>query len=182
MKLIVGLGNPGNEYKNTRHNAGFMALDRIIESLGLKLDKTKFGGEYTETIINGEKILFLKPQKYINLSGEVIINFVKFYKISTEDILILCDDMDIELGKCKLKYKGSSTHNGLRNIEENLKTKEYKRVKIGISKNNIPMDKYVIGKIAPFEYEKLSAVLDKMPELFKDYLNLSFDNLMNKYN
>ena len=183
MKLIVGLGNPGKEYDNTRHNAGFIAIDKIASSLNLDFSKTKFDGLYVETIINGEKIILLKPQSYINLSGEVIKKFVDFYKIPISDILILCDDMDIELGKCKLKYKGSATHNGLRNIELNLKTQEYKRVKIGISKNkNIDTINYVLGKFNNEEKEKLSIVIDKMPSLLNDFLSMNFDNLMNKYN
>lgn len=183
MKLIAGLGNPGKEYDNTRHNAGFIAIDKIASSLNLDFSKTKFDGLYVETIINDEKVILLKPQSYINLSGEVIKKFVDFYKIPISDILILCDDMDIELGKCKLKYKGSATHNGLRNIELNLKTQEYKRVKIGISKNkNIDTINYVLGKFNNEEKEKLSIVIDKMPSLFNDFLNMNFDNLMNKYN
>lgn len=184
MKLIVGLGNKGKEYDNTRHNVGFLALDKILEKYNLCMDKEKFLGLYVDTKINGEKVIFLKPQKYMNLSGEVIKRFVDFFKINIEDILIISDDMDLELGKYKLRYKGSSGgHNGLKDIEKNLGTNQYKRLKIGISKakNNDTIN-YVLGKFTPDEMEKLNSVLDIVPNIFENYMNNTFDNLMNKYN
>lgn len=183
MRLIVGLGNPGKEYENTRHNAGFKFIDKFASSLNLNFNKEKFGGLYTEFNYQNEKIILLKPQKYINLSGEVLIKFKDFYKIDTKDILIICDDLDTELGQIKIKYKGSSGgHNGLKNIEYHLHTVEYKRIKIGISKNSNDKIDYVIGKIPKEELEKLEKVTDKANEILKDYLNMNFDNLMNKYN
>ena len=183
MRLIVGLGNPGKEYENTRHNAGFKFIDKFASSLNLKFNKEKFGGLYTEFNYQNEKIILLKPQKYINLSGEVLIKFKDFYKIDTKDILVICDDLDTNLGQIKIKYKGSSGgHNGLKNIEYHLHTKEYKRIKIGISKNSNDKINYVIGKIPKEELEKLEKVTDKANEILKDYLNMNFDNLMNKYN
>ena len=184
MKLIVGLGNPGKEYENTRHNAGFKFIDKFAKANNLDFNKEKFNGLYTEFNYKGEKIILLKPQKYMNLSGEVVIKFKDFYKINLEDILIICDDLDTELGKLKLKYKGSSGgHNGLKNIENYLHTKEYKRIKIGIS-NNKYKDRidYVIGKMPKDELEILEKVTDNAEKILKDYLELSFDNLMNKYN
>ena len=106
MKLIVGLGNPGKEYENTRHNAGFKFIDEYAKSKGLTFNQNKFKGLYTTFINNGEKIILLKPQKYMNLSGEVVRDFVNFFKINIEDILIICDDLDTPLGKIKIKYKG----------------------------------------------------------------------------
>ena len=183
LKLIVGLGNPGKEYENTRHNAGFKFIDKFASSLNLNFNKEKFGGLYTEFNYQNEKIILLKPQKYINLSGEVLIKFKDFYKIDTKDILIIFDDLDTELGQIKIKYKGSSGgHNGLKNIEYHLHTVEYKRIKIGISKNSNDKIDYVIGKMPKEELEKLEKVTDKANEILKDYLNMNFDNLMNKYN
>ena len=184
MKLIVGLGNPGKEYENTRHNAGFKFIDKFAQSQNLNFNKEKFNGLYTEFNYKGEKVILLKPQKYMNLSGEVVIKFKEFFKINLEDILIICDDLDTELGKLKIKYKGSSGgHNGLKNIESHLHSNEYKRIKIGIS-NNKNHDKidYVIDKMPKEELNILEKVTDKAPEMILDYLNLSFDNLMNKYN
>ena len=184
MKLIVGLGNPGKEYENTRHNAGFKFIDEYAKSKGLTFNQNKFKGLYTTFINNGEKIILLKPQKYMNLSGEVVRDFVNFFKINIEDILIICDDLDTPLGKIKIKYKGSSGgHNGLKNIEQNLNTNEYKRIKIGISNDkNQDRINYIIGKMTKEELEKLNEVISHSPEILNDYLTLKFDNLMNKYN
>ena len=184
MKLIVGLGNPGKEYEDTRHNAGFKFIDEYAKSKGLTFNQNKFKGLYTTFINNGEKIILLKPQKYMNLSGEVVRDFVNFFKIKTDDILIICDDLDTPLGKIKIKYKGSSGgHNGLKNIEQNLNTNEYKRIKIGISNDkNEDRINYVIGKMPKEDLNKLNEVTSHSPEILNDYLTLKFDNLMNKYN
>lgn len=184
MKLIVGLGNPGKEYENTRHNAGFRFIDEYAKSNSIKIENKKFGGLYEIINHNEEKVILLKPQKYINLSGEVIKSFLEYYKIPIENLLVIHDDLDTELGHLKLKYKGSSGgHNGLKNIEKNLNTKEYKRVKIGISKNQ-EIDKidYVIGKVTKKEQEKLNSVNKYAKELINDFLEMNFDNVMNKYN
>lgn len=182
MKLIVGLGNKGNEYNNTRHNVGFMVVDNYINKNNLTL-KSKLDGLYAETIINGEKVIFLKPQNYINLSGDVIIKYIKYFKIDIKDILVIHDDMDLEIGTFKIRYKGGSAgHNGLKNIESNLKTNEYKRIKIGISKNNIDKVDYVLGKFSSTELSKLNKVIDITYNIIEDFVSLSFENLMNKYN
>lgn len=182
MKLIVGLGNKGNEYNNTRHNVGFMVVDNYINKNNLTL-KSKLDGLYAETIINGEKVIFLKPQNYINLSGDVISKYIKYFKIDIKDILVIHDDMDLEIGTFKIRYKGGSAgHNGLKNIESNLKTNEYKRIKIGISKNNIDKIDYVLGKFSSTELSKLNKVIDITYNIIEDFVSLSFENLMNKYN
>lgn len=182
MKLIVGLGNKGNEYNNTRHNVGFMVVDNYINKNNLTL-KSKLDGLYAETIINGEKVIFLKPQNYINLSGDVINKYIKYFKIDIKDILVIHDDMDLEIGTFKIRYKGGSAgHNGLKNIEANLKTNEYKRIKIGISKNNIDKVDYVLGKFSSLELSKLNKVIDITYNIIEDFVSLSFENLMNKYN
>ncbi len=182
MKLIVGLGNKGNEYNNTRHNVGFMVVDNYINKNNLAY-KSKLDGLYAETVINGEKVIFLKPQNYINLSGDVINKYIKYFKIDIKDILVIHDDMDLEIGTFKIRYKGGSAgHNGLKNIEANLKTNEYKRIKIGISKNNIDKVDYVLGKFSSTELSKLNKVIDITYNIIEDFVSLSFENLMNKYN
>lgn len=184
MKLIVGLGNPGKEYINTRHNVGFMCIDSISSFFNEELSLKKFSGLYAQFNYNDEKIILLKPQKYMNLSGEVIREFVNYFKIDIKDILIMCDDLDTPIGEYRLRYKGSSGgHNGLKNIELNLGTSEYKRIKIGISNNkNINTKDYVLGKLSEEELELIRPILETMPSIIKDYLKISFDNLMNKYN
>lgn len=184
MKLIVGLGNPGLFYKKTRHNVGFMALDLFCKNQNIRFDQKKFGGVFAQLTIKNQKILILKPQKYMNLSGEVVKKFVDFYKIDIQDVLIIHDDMDIEIGKIKLKSSGSSGgHNGLKNIEDNLKTIDYKRIKIGISKSNeIDSKNYVLGKFDKSEYPLIESSLNTVYDAIIDYLDMDFVNLMNKYN
>src|SRR5574344_2330767 len=147
MKLIVGLGNPGKVYENTRHNMGFMTIDNYAKKKNIDINKNKFNGLYGEYNYRGEKIILLKPCSYINLSGEVIKKYVDYFKIDINDLLIIHDDLDIPLGNIKLKPSGSSGgHNGLKNIELNLKRKDYKRIKIGISNNKmIDTKDYVLG-------------------------------------
>ena len=184
MKLIVGLGNPGKEYETTRHNIGFQTIDKFADKLGVSITKSKFNGFYGETLVEGEKVILLKPQSYINLSGEVIHKFVDFYKISINDILIIHDDLDLPVGTYKLKQKGSSGgHNGLKNIELHLGTQEYKRIKIGISNNkNIDTKDYVLGKISKEETVELDKVKNTILDILNDYFKVSFLDLMAKYN
>jgi len=184
MKLIVGLGNPGREYENTRHNIGFQTIDKYASKLGVSISKSKFNGLYGETMVSGDKVILLKPQSYINLSGEVIRKFVDFYKINIDDILIIHDDLDLEVGTYKIKQKGSSGgHNGLKNIELHLGTQEYKRIKIGISNNkNIDTKDYVLGKLSNEEEKQLNEVKNDVLDILDDYLKVSFSDLMAKYN
>ncbi len=184
MKLIVGLGNIGKTYEHTRHNVGFMAIDEIARHLNVSINNKKMDGLYVDVMIKGEKIILMKPQLFINLSGDVIKKYVDFYKINLDDVLIIHDDLDLECGKMKLKYKGSSGgHNGLKNIEANFHTNVYKRIKIGISNNkNVDTKNYVLTKIPKIEQEKIDIIINKMPQIFEDYMLLSFNNLMNKYN
>lgn len=184
MKLIVGLGNPGKEYENTRHNIGFQTIDKFAQKLGISITKSKYNGLYVETLIDGEKVILLKPQSYINLSGEVIRKFVDFYKIPISDILILHDDLDLAVGIYKIKQKGSSGgHNGLKNIELHLGTQEYKRIKIGISNNKmIDTKDYVLGKLSKEETKELANIENIVLTILNDYFKVSFSELMSKYN
>lgn len=184
MKLIVGLGNPGKKYENTRHNIGFDVIDAYLKENNLALIKKKFNGLYLETLINNEKVIFLKPQKYMNLSGEVVKKYVDFFKIKPLDILIVHDDLDQTLGKIKLKQNSSSGgHNGIKDIENNLGTREYKRLKIGISKNKLIDTKdYVLGKFSKEERILLDESINICLNIIDDFFKLNFNDLMNKYN
>ena len=183
MKLIVGLGNPGKEYENTRHNTGFLVIDYYAKKNNLSSWKEFKNGLYCEINCNGEKILFLKPQSYMNLSGEVVRKYVEYFKINIEDVVIIHDDMDINIGNIKLKLNGSPAgHNGIKNIIKNLKTENIKRIKIGISKNDINQVDYVIGRFNKEELEMLDNVKELMCNVIDDYLNTDFDKVMSKYN
>lgn len=183
MKLIVGLGNPGKQYEKTRHNIGFLVVDNYAKKNNLVFS-SKLDGLYAETLISNEKIILLKPQKFINLSGEVVKKYVDYFKIKLENILIINDDLDIELGKYKLKENGSSGgHNGLKNIELSLNTDQYKRLKIGISNNkSIETKDYVLGKISLEEQDVINKIVDISESIINDFIMLDFNKLMNKYN
>lgn len=184
MYLIVGLGNPGKEYENTRHNMGFMSIDSIAQKYHTKINQLKFGGLYTQISVNNEKVILLKPQKYINLSGEVVIQYLNYFKIPIENTLIICDDLDTYFGNIKIKSQGSSGgHNGLKNMELHLKTNRYKRIKLGISNNKDENTKnYVLSKIPKKDQVILEQVLETVQDIFEDFFVLSFDKLMTKYN
>jgi peptidyl-tRNA hydrolase, PTH1 family len=184
MKLIFGIGNPGREYSLTRHNMGFIAIDYVTKELGLNNFKEKFNGLYCEYLHNGEKIIFLKPQCYVNLSGTVLKKYIDFFKIDLNDILIITDDLDMETGKIKLKQSsGTGGHNGLKSIEEVLGTNRYKRLKIGISSNKkINTKDYVLGKFDEGEMKIINDTLVKIKEIIIDFLDKNFLDLMNKYN
>ena len=185
MKLIVGLGNPGKEYTNTRHNVGFMFLDSFLnEKFGDVSWKNKFNGLCFQNIIGGEKVVFLKPLSFMNLSGTVIQKYLKYFDIKTDDVLVVSDDLDLEFGNFKLKDHGSSGgHNGLKSIEENLGTADYKRLKIGISnRKDIDTKDYVLGKFTDEDISKLKELFKYLSNVLDDYFVVSFSDLMNKYN
>ncbi|MCI5983974.1 MAG: aminoacyl-tRNA hydrolase [Firmicutes bacterium] len=183
MKMIVGLGNPGKEYENTRHNVGFMVLDNWMNKHNFTFDKNKLNGLYSIIKYNNEDVLVLKPLSFMNLSGTVIRAFMNYYKIDVNDLLVIYDDKDIALGSVKLKKNGSSAgHNGIKNIIENLKTENFKRLKVGLSKNNVDMVSFVLGKFNNDEMCKLNVVLNETNDILDDYFVMTFDNLMNKYN
>lgn len=181
MKLIVGLGNPGNEYRNTRHNIGFMVLDNYLGDV--KWSK-KFNGLYYETSINGEKYLFLKPQTYMNLSGQCVASFVNYYKISYEDILVIHDDLDLPLGKCRLKINSASGgHNGIKDIIASLGTNGFARLKIGVSHDKtIDTKDFVLGKFSNTEQNIIKDNLKIFFSIIEDFASNSLNDLMNKYN
>lgn len=181
MKLVVGLGNPGKEYENTRHNIGFMVIDNYLKN---EKFKTKFNGMYLKKVINNEEVIFLKPLSYMNLSGEVVKKYVNYFKINLSDLLIISDDLDMPCFKIKLKYKGSSGgHNGLKNIIQNINTEEFKRLKIGISNNlNVDTKSYVLSKFNQEELEKLHKKFEITNNIINDFINLDFEKVMSKYN
>lgn len=184
MKLIVGLGNPGKEYEKTRHNMGFMFIDEYAKQKGVEITKKKFNGLYIDFINNGEKTILLKPQTYMNLSGEAVRAFVDFFKIDVKDILIISDDLDMPIGKYKLRPTGSSGgHNGLKNIELHLGTQDYKRLKIGISHNKeVDTKDYVLGAISKENQKVIDDLKKIVNNIIDDFYMNDFDKLMAKYN
>lgn len=183
MKMIVGLGNPGKEYENTRHNIGFIIVDSYAQKNKLSFSE-KFNGLFTKVYMNGEYFILLKPLSYMNLSGTVVRKYAEYYKIKPEDILIIQDDLDLPVGKIKLKYKGSSGgHNGIKNIIDELKTEMFPRFKIGIGKNEHILTKdYVLGKFRKDEKQKINRICEFVPNIIEDFIMKDFEKLMSKYN
>lgn len=181
MKLIVGLGNPGKDYENTRHNMGYLFIDYYLNKKGIKLEwKEKFNGIYLDTVIGGEKIIFMKPLTYMNLSGEAVRKYLDYFKIDVSDLLVVVDDLDLGVGNYKIKNNGSSGgHNGLKNIELHIGTQNYKRFRIGISNTTYDVKDYVLGKISVKDYYD---VFDILSDVLDRFYNTSFDILMSKYN
>ena len=185
MYLIIGLGNPEEEYSKTRHNMGFNAINKIAEQYGLKINKNKFQGLYESAIIEGQKVILIKPQTYMNLSGECIKQFVDFYKIPNEDILVIYDDMDIEPGKIKIRKKGGpGGHNGMKSIIKMLGTEELSRIRVGIGRPEHNGDEinYVIGAIPEEEIPKLNEGVENAKEAVIEVLKNGIDSAMNKLN
>lgn len=185
MKLIVGLGNFGKEYENTKHNVGFMFIDYLCQKINLELKELKFSGLFSKTKINSEEVIIAKPLTYMNLSGEFVSKIINFYKIKTEDILVIHDDLDCELGKFKIKQKGSSGgQNGLKNIINLLKTENIKRVKIGIGrpKNNQPIKDYVLSKFSFDEKILVFNNFNSICEVVEYFVEGNLIKAMNKFN
>ena len=185
MKLIVGLGNPGKEYVNTRHNTGFIFIDRLAKDYKtkFKLD-VKLKCEICDILINGEKVTLIKPQTYMNLSGTSVKLVCDYYGIDINDILVIHDDLDLEVGKIRFRAHGSSGgHKGIQNIIDNLGTEEIKRLKIGIDKveSKYTID-YVLGKFSKEELSILDIFLDKISDMIYDFTSITFENLMSRYN
>jgi len=170
MKLICGLGNPGSIYENTRHNVGFMVIDKYCNNE--KFNK-KFNGLYLEKTINGEKIIFLKPQSYMNLSGDVVQQFVDYFKIEHKDILIIRDDLDLNLGRARIKYDSTSGgDNGVKSIINRLGNKDFFQYKIGISNNKLYDTKdYVLGKFTKDERKILDAVIEDSGKIIDRFID-----------
>ena len=184
MKLIVGLGNPGKEYDMTRHNTGFYCLDVLSDEMNQSIDKEKFKGLYTKFKYKGEDVILLKPQTYMNNSGESVAAVMQFFKIPVEDLLVIYDDMDMPTGKLRLREKGSAGgHNGIKSIISHIGTQEFDRIRIGIGKDKlIPVVDWVLGKFPQEQQEDLNHALEQAAKAAKFSIKHSFSDTMNRYN
>lgn len=183
MKCIIGLGNPGKTYEKTRHNIGFRVLDALAKELNTEFKK-KFKAEIAQVNYKGENLLLVKPQTFMNLSGESIRLIIDFYKLSDEDLLVVYDDLDLPVGKLRLREKGSSGgHNGIKSIHQHLGHTEFKRLRIGIDNNKlIPTADYVLGKFNKEESEVLEKSIELSLKVCLDFSSMNFIDLMSRYN
>lgn len=185
MYLVVGLGNPEADYSNTRHNMGFDTINKIAEKYDITINRKKFEGLYGDGVIDGEKVVLLKPQTFMNLSGKSIIQFIDFYKLEINRVIVIYDDIDVEKGKIKIRKKGSAgSHNGMKSVISELKTEEFCRVRVGIGKPEYKDDmiNYVIGAIPEEERIVLEEGTKIAVEAVIEILKNGMDIAMNKFN
>ncbi|NCU17744.1 aminoacyl-tRNA hydrolase [Pallidibacillus pasinlerensis] len=185
MKLIVGLGNPGKEYEETRHNIGFKVIDELSKNLQIPLNETKFKGLFGKGNINETQVILLKPMTYMNLSGEAVGALMNFYKIPTEELLVIYDELDLPVGKIRLRYKGSAGgHNGIKSIIQHIGTQEFNRIRIGIDRpeRGMPVANYVLSKFKKEDLPVMQEMVEKSAKACEEWIEKPFLEVMNIYN
>lgn len=184
--IVVGLGNPESKYEHTRHNAGFMALDRLCQFYKVRTDKLKFKSLCTVTQVEGKQVLFLRPSTYMNNSGEAVRDAMQFYKIPIENVLVMYDDISLDVGKIRIRRKGSDGgHNGIKSIIYLTGKDTFPRVKIGVGKKPHPdydLAAWVLSKFTDQEVKTLDETFNHVLEAVQLILNGKIDQAMNKFN
>ena len=185
MYIVVGLGNPEPEYAKTRHNMGFDVINKLASKNNIELTKTKFNAIYGTGIIKNKKVILIKPQTYMNNSGESVIEFVNFYKENLQNVIVIYDDMDTDIGQIRIRAKGGAgSHNGMKSMVKELKSEGFPRIRVGIGKpiNEFDRINYVIGSIPNEEYTKLQEGEDLATQAIEYWIDNGIDNTMNRYN
>ena len=184
--LIVGLGNPGREYEKTRHNAGFRAIDLLAESLGCKIDRMKFQGLYTQVNYKGKKLMLLKPQTYMNLSGRSVLQLSAYFNIPPTRIIVMFDDISLVPGRLRIRADGSAGgHNGIKSIIAEVGSQEFPRVKIGVGAKPHPdmeLADWVLGTFSPAEEKALKNSLEWAAEAALCIIDQGIYETANRYN
>lgn len=185
MLIIAGLGNPGREYENTRHNAGFMVLDALADKLGADISERKHKALCGKAVIGGQKVILLKPQTYMNSSGESIRAAADYYKVAPEDILVIYDDISLAPGQLRIRAKGSAGgHNGIKSVIAHLGTQEFPRVKVGIGEKPPRMDlaDYVLGHFSEGEKRIMADAVKEAADAVCEIVNVGIEQAMNDHN
>ncbi|GIW81013.1 MAG: peptidyl-tRNA hydrolase [Gemmatales bacterium] len=183
MKVVVGLGNPGKEYAQTRHNVGFAVIDALVESRAAGPFQDRFSALVAETFDETAKVLFVKPMTYMNRSGESVRRIVDFYKLPLCDLLVVCDDINLELGRLRIRTKGThGGHNGLRNIQEHLGTTEYPRLRIGVGAPEDDAVDHVLGRFRSNERPIIEEAIARAAEAVGVWVHEGIEQCMNQYN
>jgi len=183
--LIFGLGNPGNEYSKTRHNVGFMAVDKIAEKFGKSVEKEKNSSLYGEFNFKGKRHYLIKPMTYMNLSGKSVKKWINEKKVLPEEILVIYDDIDLPLGAIRLRKEGGAgTHKGMISIIDELKTEKFPRLRIGIDNGKRPhnLADFVLSEFPDEEFKKVDDVIRKVPEIIVSLLSIGVEKTMTKFN
>ncbi len=183
--MVVGLGNPGITYEKTRHNAGFMAIDKLAQKNSCELSKTKFEAKYGECRIGGKRVLLVKPQTYMNNSGTAVSALVSFYKIPYDNVIVIFDDISLDIGNIRIRRKGSAGgHNGIKDIIELAGTENIPRIKVGVDKKPNPgydLKDFVLGKIPKEKFETFEEALSNTVCAVEEIITKNIDSAMNKY-
>lgn len=183
MFLVVGLGNPGREYEDTRHNIGFKVVDNVAREYNIEINRQKFKGTYGEGFIDGEKVILLKPTTYMNLSGESVREVVDFYNIDNDNILVIYDDISLEIGTLRIREKGSAGgHNGIKSIIAHLGSEVFPRIKVGVGQPSGDLIKHVLGKFTKEEADVLSESINISTKAAKEIIKTDTKTAMNKFN
>lgn len=185
MYLIVGLGNPESDYAKTRHNMGFNVVNKLAEKFNIEVNKTKFKALFGTGTINNEKVVLIKPQTFMNLSGEAVQEFANFYKVDPQNIIVIFDDIDTVPGKIRIRRNGSAgTHNGMKSVVQCLATENFPRVRVGIGKPEFKGDliNYVIGHVPEEEMQEMLKGVDLAAQAVEEILASGIDCAMNKFN
>ncbi|ALS25751.1 aminoacyl-tRNA hydrolase [Paenibacillus cisolokensis] len=186
MKWIAGLGNPGAAYQGTRHNVGFMVVDALAERFGIRVTQSKCKALIGEGNVRGTKVVLIKPMTYMNLSGEAIRSFLDYFKADLADGLIIYDDLDTEIGKIRLRYKGGpGGHNGIKSIIQHTGTQTFNRIRMGISRPSHPgvnIADYVLSNFSKDERDKLAAMVERACDAAEYALDAPFEETMAKFN
>ncbi|HBH3577210.1 TPA: aminoacyl-tRNA hydrolase [Clostridioides difficile] len=185
MYVVVGLGNPGKKYEKTRHNVGFDVIDILAKEYNISVTKIKHKALIGEGRVGTEKVLLVKPQTYMNLSGETLIEIYKYYKVDLSNIVVVYDDIDLEVGKIRIRKKGSGgTHNGMKSITKCLGSNDFPRVRVGVSKPEVGQDlaDFVLSRFRKEESDNINEALEKAAYAIDSIIRENIDMSMNKYN
>ena len=184
--LLVGLGNPGSKYESTRHNMGFLAVDGLARRKGFRFNKLRFRAWTAEWMVNGEKVLVMKPQTYMNLSGESVGEAARFYKIPADHVVVISDDISLPVGKLRIRTGGSAGgHNGLKNIIQHLGTDQFPRIKVGVGQKPHPacdMADWVLGKFQGEDKKAVEAAVKRAADAVECLIERGPEEAMNRYN
>lgn len=184
--LLVGLGNPGMVYENTRHNAGFMAIDTLAAAEGVQVNRMKFKGNVGEVTLAGKRCLLLKPTTYMNNSGEAVVQAMQFYKLDMAHVIVVYDDISLPPGKLRIRRKGSAGgHNGIKSIIELIGSEEFARIKLGVGTKphkSMNLADWVLSKFRPEELKEMEASCANAAEALKLMVNGKTDEAMNRFN
>ncbi|MFT9497602.1 aminoacyl-tRNA hydrolase [Anaerosolibacter sp.] len=184
MFVIVGLGNPGKQYAGTRHNVGFDVIDYLSEKHNIPVNKVKFKGLIGEGFIANKKVLLVKPQTYMNLSGHSVLEIQNFYKLNPEQIIVVYDDIDVDPGKLRIRSKGSAgTHNGMRSIIYEIQSDQFPRVRIGVGKpQKGDLSSHVLGRFGKEDQEEMAITIGNAAAAVEVMITEGANAAMNKYN